>query len=70
MLSSQTKDPITFAATSRLIAAGLGNAASMGAATEKQIEELIYGVGFWHNKAKFLKLAGAACESQFGGDVP
>jgi len=70
MLSSQTKDPITFAATSRLIAAGLGNAASMGAATEKQIEELIYGVGFWHNKAKFLKLVGAACESQFGGDVP
>ena len=70
MLSSQTKDPITFAATSRLISAGLGSAKAMGEATETKIEELIYGVGFWHNKAKFLKLAGTACDSLYKGDVP
>jgi len=70
MLSSQTKDPVTFAATKALIAGGLGSAAAMAAASEATIDGHIAKVGFHNNKARFLKLAGAHCVAKCGGDIP
>jgi endonuclease-3 len=70
MLSSQTKDPVTFAATKNLIRAGLGSASALAAASEAEIDAQICKVGFHNQKSKFLKLAGAACEARFGGDAP
>lgn len=73
MLSSQTKDEVTFATTKRLIAAGLGTATAMAAAEEATIAQVLLGppaVGFWRNKARFLKGAAAMILSDFGGDIP
>lgn len=69
----QTKDEVTFATTKRLIAAGLGTAKAMAAAEEATIAQVLFGppaVGFWRNKARFLKGAAAKLISDFGGDVP
>ncbi len=46
MLSSQTKDEVNYAAMKKLREYGL-TAEKMMAASEKQIGDLIYPVGFW-----------------------
>lgn len=69
----QTKDEVTFATTKRLIAAGLGTATAMAAAEEATIAQVLFGppaVGFWRNKARFLRASANMILSDFGGDVP
>lgn len=70
MLSSQTKDPITWAALQRLRDNGLGNVESMKDATEKDIEDLIYPAGFYKRKAIYLKKTAQILHEQYGGEIP
>lgn len=70
MLSSQTKDPITWAAVQRLKEAGLGNVQSLMAAREKDIEDLIHPVGFFRRKAVYIKEAAKKIAAEFNGDIP
>ncbi len=76
MLSSQTKDEVTYAACQRL-KGGLGplgfTPAGCAAAPLATLEALIHPVGFFRNKAKFVQAAGAACrDGAHGapGDIP
>lgn len=69
MLSSQTKDEVTHAAVGRLREFAL-TPEKIAAADEKQIEELIYPVSFYKNKAKHLKRASQLLLEQFDGDIP
>jgi len=75
MLSSQTKDPVVGAAIERLRGGlgdgGLGGLSVEGvaAASEEQIRDLIYGVGFHNTKAKSIKRTTALIQEQ-GGQVP
>ena len=54
MLSSQTKDTVTFAIMKKLIDYGLTVENIIKTPIEK-ITEMIYGVSFHNNKAKYLK---------------
>jgi endonuclease-3 len=71
MLSSQTKDEVNFAAMERLRARVPGGLvpAAVAAAPLALLEEIIYPVSFYRNKAKFVAAAGAACAAA-GGDIP
>uniref|UniRef100_A0A3Q2QJJ5 Endonuclease III-like protein 1 n=1 Tax=Fundulus heteroclitus TaxID=8078 RepID=A0A3Q2QJJ5_FUNHE len=69
MLSSQTKDQVTGAAMQRLRAHGC-TAENIAATDDKKLGELIYPVGFWRNKVKFLKQTSAMLVTEFGGDIP
>lgn len=72
MLSSQTKDEVTFAATKRLIeglACSPEGLASPGV-SEGDIAALISSVGFWRNKAKFIKASAGIIVEKWGGEVP
>jgi exodeoxyribonuclease-3 len=68
ILSARTKDETTAKASARLFkkVSGLESLAGLDEAT---IAKLIYPVGFYKNKAKYLKQLPAAME-QFGGRVP
>lgn len=76
MLSSQTRDEVTFAAVQRLIkspALGGCSPAGVSGADVKDIEAALFGppaVGFWRNKARFVKETAALCVSRHGGDIP
>ena len=54
ILSSQTKDPTTFAAMTKLINHGLTIDKVLKTDDDK-IKELIYGVNFHNNKTKYIK---------------
>src|SRR5690349_14283653 len=54
MLSAQTKDAVTLAASLRLFAVA-PDAASLARLTTARIEKLIYPVSFYRNKAVHLK---------------
>lgn len=69
MLSSQTKDEVTHAAVGRLREFAL-TPESVVAADEKQIEDLIYPVSFYKNKAKHLKRTAQMLLEQYDGDIP
>eukprot|EP01063_Lacrimia_lanifica_P024974 TRINITY_DN32776_c0_g1_i1.p1 TRINITY_DN32776_c0_g1~~TRINITY_DN32776_c0_g1_i1.p1 ORF type:complete len:356 (+),score=151.95 TRINITY_DN32776_c0_g1_i1:66-1133(+) len=69
MLSSQTKDEQTAAAMERLKKHGL-TLEKIAKTTEKKVGELIYGVGFYNNKAKFIKNATAMILKEFEGKTP
>lgn len=69
MLSSQTKDEVTHAAVGRLREFAL-TPESVAAADEKHIEELIYPVSFYKNKAKHLKRTAQMLLEQYDGDIP
>jgi endonuclease-3 len=69
MLSSQTKDAVTAASLMRLRAWGL-TAERVAAADEAELAGLVYPVGFYRNKARFLRSAAAACLARHGGDIP
>lgn len=70
MLSSQTKDPITWAAVQKLRENGCGNVHGMLEATEKDIEDLIYPVGFYRRKAIYLKKVAQILKDSYDGDIP
>lgn len=70
MLSSQTKDPVTFAATKRLIALNGCSAEAVCAMDEETLASTIFPVGFYRNKSRFLKAAASSIVADFGGDIP
>ncbi|XP_037115867.1 endonuclease III-like protein 1 [Syngnathus acus] len=69
MLSSQTKDQVTAAAMQKLRAHGC-TAEKLLSTDDKTLGKLIYPVGFWRNKVKFLKMTAAMLVKDYGGDIP
>lgn len=69
LLSARTKDETTLAASTRLFKKA-PTALAVAALTVKQIEKLIYPVGFYRNKAVFVKATSKALVAKFGGLVP
>src|SRR3954470_22331096 len=69
MLSAQTKDAVTAAASARLfhVARTPGTVANL---TEARIRELIYPVSFYRTKAVHVKDACRQILDRFGGRVP
>ncbi|MEW6079706.1 MAG: endonuclease III [Thermodesulfobacteriota bacterium] len=69
LLSLRTRDAVTTAATNRLLEKAT-TPEQLLSLTEKQIQRLIYPVGFYPTKAKRLKQICALLVSQFKGHVP
>ncbi|MCF7912215.1 MAG: endonuclease III [Candidatus Cloacimonetes bacterium] len=69
ILSARTKDQTTSQAINRLFKR-ISGAKELQKLTISEIEELIYPVGFYHNKAKSLKKLPEVLFSRFNGEVP
>ncbi|XP_029408213.2 endonuclease III-like protein 1 [Bactrocera dorsalis] len=69
MLSSQTKDEITYEAMQRLKSSGLTPQAIVEIETGK-LEELLKPVSFYKNKAKYLQLASRMLVDKYDNDIP
>ncbi|XP_068002580.1 endonuclease III-like protein 1 isoform X1 [Melanerpes formicivorus] len=69
MLSSQTKDQVTAAAMLRLRRHGL-SPDSILQLDDAALGEMIYPVGFWRNKVKYIKQTTAILQQKYGGDIP
>jgi endonuclease-3 len=69
LLSARTQDATTLAASTRLFAKAR-TPKTVVALPVKEIERLIYPVGFYRNKAEFVKAASRAIVERFGGRVP
>lgn len=69
LLSARTQDATTHEASNRLFRRARTPKA-MAALSVKQIETLIYPVGFYRNKAKFVKATSQALVERFRGKVP
>ena len=69
MLSAQTRDPVTHAASLRLFAVARTPEA-MARLTTKRIERLIYPVSFYRNKARHVRECCRQLLARFGGHVP
>jgi endonuclease-3 len=69
MLSARTQDATTHAASSRLFRAAR-TPRRMAALATREIEQLIFPVGFYRNKAKFVKGIADTVVTKFGGRVP
>ncbi|XP_068631721.1 endonuclease III-like protein 1 isoform X1 [Battus philenor] len=69
MLSSQTKDQVTFAAMERLKERGL-TVDNILAMSDEELGQLIYPVGFWKTKVKYIKKTTQTLKEQYDGDIP
>ncbi len=69
ILSARTKDQTVKKVITKLFLR-IHNANDFRALSVKQIEKLIYPVGFYHNKAKQLKQLPLILEKEFGGVIP
>ena len=69
MLSAQTRDAVTAAASERLFNVAR-TPRTMAKLTEKQIEKLIYPVSFYRHKAKHVKETCRMLVERFRGRVP
>jgi endonuclease-3 len=69
MLSAQTRDGVTAAASARLFRAAR-TPRTMARLTEKQIQDLIYPVSFFRHKAKHVKDTCRILVERFRGRVP
>jgi endonuclease-3 len=69
LLSAQTKDAVTAAASARLFKVAR-TPKTMAALTVGRIERLIYPVSFYRNKARHVKQACRQILDDFGGVVP
>ena len=69
LLSARTQDATTHAAASRLFKRAR-TPRTMAKLTVEEIEELIYPVGFYRNKARHVKACCEQLVSRFGGRVP
>jgi endonuclease III len=69
MLSAQTRDPVTAAATARLFKVAR-TPRTIATLTEKQIEQLIYPVSFYRHKAKHVRETCRLLVERFNGRVP
>ena len=73
ILSARTKDACTAGAVRRLFAKAKGACFApedLERLTAKEIEKLIFPVGFYHDKAKHLKELPDVLDSRFGGVLP
>jgi endonuclease-3 len=69
LLSARTQDATTHAASTRLFRAA-PTPRRLAALPVKRIERLIYPVGFYRNKARFVKATSQALVDRYGGTVP
>ena len=69
LLSARTQDATTHAASTRLFRAARTPKA-MARLSLDEIEQLIYPVSFYRNKARFVKATCEALVERFGGKVP
>ena len=69
LLSARTQDATTLAASTRLFAKAR-TPREVAKLRVKQIEKLIYPVGFYRNKAEFVRAAARSIIDRFGGRVP
>src|SRR5438132_11830571 len=69
MLSAQTRDPVTHAASTRLFRRAR-TPRSMARLSVPEIQKLIYPVSFYRVKARHVKQTCAAIVDRFGGIVP
>ena len=69
LLSARTQDATTLAASTRLFARA-STPAAVARLRVTQIEKLIYPVGFYRNKAVFVRDAAKMIVARFGGRVP
>ncbi len=69
LLSARTQDATTLAASTRLFAKA-HTPEAMARLSVRQIEKLIYPVGFYRNKAEFVKETSKMLVQKFGGRVP
>lgn len=69
MLSAQTKDAVTHAASLRLFARA-GTPEALAAVPTRTIERLIYPVSFYRNKARHVKVTSRDIVERFGGSTP
>ncbi|KAM6972511.1 endonuclease III-like protein 1 [Aplochiton taeniatus] len=69
MLSSQTKDQVTAAAMQRLRAHGCTPLNVLNT-DDDTLGKLIYPVGFWRTKVKYLKRTSELLQQELGGDIP
>ena len=69
MLSAQTRDPVTAAAWRRLFRVAR-TPRTMAKLATKEIEELVYPVSFYRNKAVHVKATCQQIVERFGGKVP
>ena len=70
ILSARTKDACTAGAVRRLFAAGGDTPAGLKRLSVRQLEELIYPVGFLRDKAKHLHALPDVLQAKFGGILP
>lgn len=79
ILSARTKDACTAGAVRRLFAAAAGTPERCNSKSllrflekveERELEKLIYPVGFYHEKARHLKALPGAIEELFEGRLP
>jgi endonuclease-3 len=69
MLSAQTRDPVTAAASGRLFRVAR-TPRTLARLTTKRIETLIYPVSFYRHKAKHVKATCRILAERYGGRVP
>lgn len=69
ILSARTKDEVTAAAAKRLFAQA-ASIEDLEQLSLQELEKIIYPVGFFRNKAKYLADLPAVLQEEFGGQVP
>jgi endonuclease III len=69
LLSARTQDATTHAASTRLFSKA-PTPQAMARLTVKQVETLIHPVGFYRNKARFVKETARTLVEKFNGRVP
>lgn len=69
ILSARTKDDVTAAACRRLFKR-VGGPADLAAIPVRELEKIIYPVGFFRNKAKYLSQLPDVLEKEFNSRVP
>ncbi|PIN69791.1 endonuclease III [Candidatus Woesearchaeota archaeon CG11_big_fil_rev_8_21_14_0_20_43_8] len=69
IMSARTQDGATAQAAKRLFSK-VDRPSDLRKFTERQIEEIIFPVGFYKNKARFLKELPDVLDKEFNGEVP
>ena len=69
IMSARTKDATTVGAAERLFAS-VKKAEDLEKLSTKEIEKLIYPIGFYKNKARFLKQLPQVLKEEFNGRIP
>ncbi|XP_074027524.1 nth-like DNA glycosylase 1 [Leptinotarsa decemlineata] len=69
MLSSQTKDQVTHAAMEKLKNHGC-TVENILKTSDEKLGELIYPVGFWKSKVKYIKRTTEILEKEYNSDIP